>query len=175
MTNELGMTLPTDEGQIFGLLEDDDGIADPEIDVGFLRDVELFLTQLAPPPRQAIADAALVERGEEVFAEVGCADCHLPSLEGPEGPVPLYSDLLLHEVLPEDAVGIADGTATMREFRTAPLWGISTSAPYMHHGKAETLPAAIRTHAGEAAASRDAFEALGTADQDALIGFLETL
>ena len=56
---------------------------------------------------------------------------------GPNGP------LLLHDVAPEGAVGIADGDATIREFRTPPLWGLATTAPYMHDGRFETLEEVI--------------------------------
>ena len=34
------------------------------------------------------------------------------------------------------------------EFRTAPLWGIVDTAPYMHDGSAETLFDAILHHDG---------------------------
>ena len=45
----------------------------------------------------------------------------------------------------------------------------------MHDGTAATIEAAIVAHAGEAAASRDGFEALLSEDKDALIAFLESL
>lgn len=175
VTNELGMTLPPDEGQTFGRLHDNDDIPDPEVDFTYIRDLEHFLLELAPPPRQTPEDPASAARGEEVFVEVGCASCHVPSLEGASGPVPLYSDLLLHEILPEGALGIEEASANMREFRTAPLWGISQTAPYMHHGKAETLTDAVGMHAGEADAVRQAFDGLSADDRNALLGFLGTL
>ena len=89
--------------------------------------------------------------------------------------MPLYSDLLLHTVLPDDALGIEDGAADMREFRTAPLWGVARTAPYLHSGEAADLDTAIRLHAGEATTSRDAYQALDEASRKALVAFLETL
>ena len=86
-----------------------------------------------------------------------------------------YSDFLLHEILPAGALGIEDGTAGMREFRTAPLWGVSLTAPYMHDGLSSTLDAAIRAHDGEAAAARAAYTALTADERAALIAFLESL
>ena len=119
--------------------------------------------------------AATVALGEAQFAAVGCDKCHLPSLPGKDGPVPLCTDLLLHETLPVGVPGIEDASANQREFRTSPLWGIRLSAPYMHDGAADTLDDAIRQHAGEAAASRDLYEALSQSERDALVVFLESL
>jgi CxxC motif-containing protein (DUF1111 family) len=89
--------------------------------------------------------------------------------------VPLYSDLLLHEILPVSAMGIEDAGAAVHELRTAPLWGLSQTAPYLHSGEADTLDEAIRLHDGEAAAARDAYVALDDAAREALLRFLETL
>ncbi len=63
----------------------------------------------------------------------------------------------------------------MREFRTAPLWGIADTNPYLHSGAADTLDEAIRLHDGEAAAARDAYLEMSEAERAALIQFLETL
>ena len=84
-------------------------------------------------------------------------------------------DLLLHEILPDGSPGIEDASASVTEFRTAPLWGIATTAPYMHDGSADTLPDAIAAHAAEGATSRDAFDALSAEERAALLAFLETL
>ena len=63
----------------------------------------------------------------------------------------------------------------MREFRTAPLWGLSQTAPYFHSGEADTIGDAIRLHDGEAAISRDAFDALTEEQRAALMAFMSTL
>ena len=60
-------------------------------------DGAFFMALLAPPPRAGSSDP-LVTLGEQVFSDVGCATCHIPSLEGATGPVHLYSDLLLHNM-----------------------------------------------------------------------------
>ncbi|MCA9243166.1 MAG: hypothetical protein KDA32_04365, partial [Phycisphaerales bacterium] len=106
---------------------------------------------------------------------VGCSKCHIPSMTGDLGEVPLYSDLLLHEIMDSPRIGIVDGAAGIHEFRTAPLWGISQTAPYLHDGSADTLDEAIRGHQGEAHDVIDAYEALSASDRAALIAFLETL
>ena len=46
---------------------------------------------------------------------------------------------------------------------------------YLHDGRARTLTEAIGWHGGEAAGSRDAFEAADASDQEALLRFLQTL
>ena len=134
-----------------------------------------YLQLLAPPPRAQADAPEQAQRGEELFSSIGCADCHTPSLEGADGPVYLYSDLLLHEILAADMQGIEDASANVREFRTAPLWGLRLSAPYLHDGRADTIADAIVGHAGEADATRARFLDLSDADRAALVTFLETL
>ena len=65
--------------------------------------------------------------------------------------------------------------ATGSEFRTAPLWGVRASAPYLHDGRAATLVDAISAHGGEATESRDRFLALDPAQVTALVAYLESL
>jgi CxxC motif-containing protein (DUF1111 family) len=172
---ELGMTLPAEAGLTFGATQDDDGVADPELSQEHADRLVDFLGLLAPPPRSHGADAVLEAEGEGLFVLVGCADCHTPALEGPDGPVPLYSDLLLHEILPPAMLGIEDTSAGMHEFRTAPLWGLAGTAPYLHDGSAETPEQAILGHAGEGSAARDAFSALPPEQRSALEAFLSSL
>jgi hypothetical protein len=67
-------------------------------------------------------------------------------------------------------------------FMTENLWGVGSTAPYMHDGRATTLAEAILAHAAsdndnasEARASRAAYRALPPRDKRALIAFLENL
>jgi hypothetical protein len=67
-------------------------------------------------------------------------------------------------------------------FMTENLWGVGSTAPYMHDGRATTLAEAILAHAtsdsdreSEARASRAAYRALREGDKHALIAFLENL
>ena len=175
VTAELGMTLEYVPGLTFGGIYDNDAVADPEFSAADAELLTTYLQLLAPPPRQAEAASEEALAGEGVFDTVGCAGCHVPSLEGSEGPVPLYSDLLLHEILPEGAMGIEDASANVREFRTSPLWGLAKTAPYLHSGAADTLDEAIRAHDGEATAVRESYEALSADDRAALLTFLGTL
>jgi len=174
---ELGMTLPYVEGLNFGRIHDNDDVPDPEMSLADAELLEFYLATLAGPPRQTVqqGELATVARGEEVFDEVGCAACHIPSLPGADGPVPLYSDLLLHAMRDEILGGIEEASAEVHEFRTAPLWGLSQTAPYLHDGRADTIAQAIEGHAGEAQAVRDGYLTLSDEDRVALLAFLETL
>ena len=173
---ELGMTVPEQDDLTFGETEDDTDVPSPQMSLdqtGLLTD---FMELLGPPPSQPTPFPALAQRGEELFDDIGCAGCHVPEMETEDGtPVPLYSDLLLHETLPEDAAGIEDSTANMREFRTAPLWGLSQTAPYMHSGQADTIDEAIRLHAGDAEPAREAYLELDEDLREAVLVFLRTL
>lgn len=174
LTNEMGVTLPPQEGLTFGATSDDDEWADPEIDLASMEALGFFIAMQAPPPR-AHENPTMEDVGEATFGTIGCTDCHMVLEDSSGAPVPLYSDILLHDVAEEGAFGIADGDAGFREFRTAPLWGLATSAPYMHDGRAETIEEAIAAHAGEALGSRQAYEALDASAREALIAFLRSL
>ena len=147
----------------------------PEFD-----DLTFYLSELAPPPRDGRSSDPRVRVGEELFAEVGCSACHVPALEGSAGPVPLYSDLLLHEVTPVPEALTRRSTGRTKEseptgFRAPPLWGVARTAPYMHDGRAATLRDAILARVAEAQRSRAQFEQLDAHLAEALLAFLEDL
>ncbi len=175
MSNEMGVTVPAQAGLTFGNLSDADGVADPEVSQPEMDALVYFISELAPPPRTR-TNPALEDAGEQVFSSVGCGNCHIPSMKTSDGvDVPLFSDLLLHDVMTPGLPGIGSAQATQNEFRTAPLWGLATSAPYMHDGRAFTVEEAIDAHAGEAQGVHDAYAALSQSDHDALIAFLKSL
>jgi CxxC motif-containing protein (DUF1111 family) len=152
---------------------------DPRTGLRGIDNFQNFLRFLAPPPRARIDDAAL--RGERVFADIGCAACHAPSLEtGPSSnlvfdrkPVPLYSDLLLHDVGTGDGIEQAD--AKGEEIRTPALWGLRFRRPLLHDGTAATIESAIERHAAEAAAVIERFRMLPPEQRKELLAFLKSL
>jgi CxxC motif-containing protein (DUF1111 family) len=73
------------------------------------------------------------------------------------------------------ADGFEQGSATGREFRTAPLWRIADRAHFLHDGRALSIPDAIRLHGGQAAAAAARFGALSAADVQALMDFLKCI
>jgi len=94
------------------------------------------------------------------------------SLDG----VMLFSDLKRHDMgaaLADPHEG-PDGI-DRQLFLTRPLWGLAESAPYLHDGRASSIPQAILTHDGEAAAQRANFEALDDAQKADLHVYLLSL
>jgi len=91
--------------------------------------------------------------------------------------VKLFSDLKRHDMGPDLADRYDEpGSSIPRSvFLTRPLWGLAESAPYMHDGRATTIPEAILAHGGEAQEARDAFAALEEDAQKDLHVFLLSL
>ena len=139
-----------------------------------------FMTLLAPPPRRFMNLQAWA--GKQVFAAIGCTHCHWDTLRTGDSPVASldhvtfhpYSDFLLHD-MGSLGDGIVTGDARGREFRTAPLWGLSAIALYLHDGRAKTVKDAILAHDGQARRARERFARASARDQAALMSFLATL
>jgi CxxC motif-containing protein (DUF1111 family) len=152
-----------------------------------------FIRGLAAPSQVMPSDtkeAARVQKGHELFTKIGCADCHSEQL----GPIAgIYSDMLLHDMgvelesstgyygsiipqpsVPNDKFAVSE-QPTPSEWRTAPLWGVADSGPYLHDGRAETLEESVDSHGGEASDVAARFKDLPAADRDALVAFLKTL
>ena len=138
--------------------------------------VAMIAAYVAQLPRPALKSDT---RAEALFAATGCASCHVPSLPDAAGkPLPVFTDLLLHDMGPALAGKIGDTFAAPSEWRTAPLIDLNAlkgKRRYLHDGRAATIDAAVRWHGGEADRARDKFEALGADDRAALIRYLETL
>ncbi len=197
--------------------------------------VTLFQATLAVPgrliPKDPTIRAAIID-GAKRFREIGCTNCHVPSLPlysrnfcepNPYNPagnlrpsdgvpplcvdltdhdvlpkprlkqrdrviqVPAFTDLKLHDITsgpgdpnrepldqnqPAGSVGFFAGNS---KFVTRKLWGIANQHPFMHHGQYTTMRQAVLAHAGEAAASQNAFHALSPYDQNSVIEFLKSL
>ena len=188
--NEMGITsdlFPNE--QSFGispeLMELCDPIPDPE-DVKEaatgrrgIDNFEAFMQFLAPIGRGPIDDQ--VRAGALVFDLIGCAACHVPSLQtGPSTnplfdrqAVPLYSDLLLHDVGTGD--GIQQASAAPNEVRTPALWGLRFRRPLLHDGRAATAADALLAHGAEAGLARQGFDDLDPVSRAALLAFLGSL
>ena len=146
-------------------------------DVGRLAD---FMTLLAPPERGAIT--ADVVAGESVFFDIGCGACHLPGIQTGANAIAAlnrvtfhpYSDFLLHD-MGSLGDGIAQGQASPREIRTAPLWGLRSAGRLLHDAGATSIDQAILRHDGQARAARDRFAALDADRSAALLAFLRSL
>jgi CxxC motif-containing protein (DUF1111 family) len=140
---------------------------------------EAFMRFLAPVPRATVD--ATVRDGERIFNAIGCAACHVPQLAtGPSvSPsfnrrgVPLFSDLLLHDIGTGD--GIPQGAAKANEIRTPALWGLRFRRPLLHDGSAATSDEAVARHQVEAELARRGFFQLSPEDRQRLSAFLRSL
>lgn len=139
-----------------------------------------FMRFLAPPPRAE--SSPRVRAGERVFHAVGCASCHVPTLQtGPNLVAALdrvtfhpYSDFLLHN-MGQLGDGIQQHHAGPKEMRTAPLWGVSHQERLLHDGRALTLEEAIVAHDGQGRFSRQQFLKLSDRERQSLFAFLRSL
>lgn len=160
----------------------------PEIEDRLLDRVVLYTSMLAVPARRNFDDDAVI-RGEVIFRNLGCHQCHTPSFTtGPHEFEELsdqliwpYTDLLLHDMGPDLADNRPIFGASGAEWRTPPLWGlgllkaVNGHTRLLHDGRARGFAEAILWHGGEAQQSKEAFISLKAADRDALVRFLESL
>ena len=173
LVNEMGLT-NTRHGT-----QPASGPVSPEVSAAQLARLVGFV-RLLPAPAPSCG-TPVNEAGRRWFDATGCARCHVPSLpagrsKGTHPVIHAYTDLLLHDVGAELSDGFEDGDTAGAEFRTAPLWGLGrTPPPYLHDGRAATLDAAIRAHAGEALSSRRDYAALTSEARAALRSFLNCL
>lgn len=137
--------------------------------------ITYFVRNLDPPPSRPRNTST--QTGEHLFGSVGCVQCHRATLHTASGVAfHPYTDLLLHDMGSGLADGISEGDAEPSEFRTPPLWGLSSSGPpYLHDGRAYSLDEAIEAHGGQAAPTINRWNALTATERGALIAFLRTL
>lgn len=160
-------------------IPDPEDRVDPRTGLAAIDNFEAFLRFLAPPPRGSLTTAS--RAGENVFRDVGCSSCHVPVLETAPSrhplfdrrAVPLFSDLLLHDVGTGD--DIPQAAARPEEIRTPSLWGLRVRRPVLHDGSASTPEEAIGRHRGEAEGVRRRFEQLAPAQRASLLAFLDSL
>ena len=148
----------------------------------------IFMRLLAPaaPSSDTPGGGASVGNGKALFATVGCALCHTPTLHTGNATVAalrkqdvsLYSDLLLHDMGVGLADGITQGQAGPRDFRTAPLWGLGQRLFFLHDGRTTDLYAALLAHQSDGSEANGVigqFNRLPDSDQQDLLNFLRSL
>lgn len=86
----------------------------------------------------------------------------------------IYSDFLHHDLGPEFHQIQFDGSV-IKAFRTPPLWGVGSTAPYGHDGASLDLDSVIRRHGGEAEKEAEAYKALPDNERLALLEYLRGL
>lgn len=196
--NEMGITTPlfpienTSNGRSIDAF---DPIADPdEADNDDLEIFTRFMRATKAPSRDAaLAATPGAVSGEALFRSIGCAVCHVPSIEtAPAGTVinggtfvvpdalgsktiRPYGDFLLHDVGTGDGIVEAGLPETRTRLRTAPLWGLRTRNRLMHDGASLTVEDAILRHAGEARRAAKLFRRFTRDERGQLLTFLRSL
>jgi CxxC motif-containing protein (DUF1111 family) len=149
----------------------------PDVDALVLELGATFLSSINPPvPLVSVFDptGSHPSAGQQLFQSIGCASCHTPQLPGPGARAPIFafSDLLLHDMGPELADQMQQGSAQGNEWRTMPLWRASERRRLLHDGRAATLTEATAAHGGQAQQARDLFHGLAEGDKAALLAFV---
>lgn len=96
--------------------------------------IDEYLKALAPVPSPELVGGELSEaarRGEAVFKQAGCAECH---------PAPLYTNLKAYDL------GLGTGMDAGKDFDTPTLVEVWRTAPYLHDGRAATLHDVFTDH-----------------------------
>ncbi len=166
-----------------------ESFAVPEVSDDVLDRVTFYLQAAGIPPARAQVHPD-IEAGKALFVRVGCEACHKMTLQtGPSSVVEVanqtihpFTDLLLHDLGKDLGDARREFSATGREWRTTPLWGLgsyqvlSSRRPgFLHDGRAQTIEEAILWHAGEAKRSRQAFMKLKRFERAQLLKFLDSL
>ena len=158
--------------------------ADPTASASVLP-VVAGTTSSATTPSTTLTSAT-VDRGRQVFGNVGCSACHTRSLTSGKADVAAltnvtyqpYSDFAVHDMGDRLADGVSQGGAGGREFRTAPLWGVGQRIFFLHDGRTNDLEVAIAQHASRGSEANQViqnYNALSGFDQQALLNFLRSL
>lgn len=179
LPHEMAAGVSSEAMKLCDRIPDPEDLPDPRTGLSALDNFEAFMKFLAAPPRDVVTDR--VREGERAFSAIGCAGCHVPALQTGPSPnplfnrqaVPLFSDLLLHDVGTGD--GIQQDAAFADEVRTPALWGLRFRRPLLHDGSATTLEEAIERHGREASLAREGYRRLDPADKRALLAFLNSL
>lgn len=168
-------------------------------------DVDALTAFVAALPRPSVREPAneqerqRMAHGRELFEQVGCAACHRSVLGELEG---AFTDLLVHEMGEPLALGQhltaeqqtallgpgaqaillnqyfearGEDNSDRGQWRTAPLWGLRDSAPYLHDGRAQTIEQAIAFHEGESMDSSTAYLKLAPSEREDVLFFLNSL
>jgi CxxC motif-containing protein (DUF1111 family) len=163
--------------------------------VSDIEHFSFFMKFLAPPApsKDTPGGASSIARGQQDFVNVGCSQCHTPSLQTSAKSefaatsnvtANLFSDLVVHKMGPKLADDIVQGGAAGDEFRTSPLWGLGQRIFFIHDGRTNDLVQAILQHAragndqygpSEANAVIANFSALPASSQQDLLNFLRSL
>ena len=87
----------------------------------------------------------------------------------------LYGDLKRHDMGPGLAESVDDIGTGKSVWKTRELWGVGSTGPWLHDGRASTLEEAILWHGGDSQYSRDAYASLPEVKRQSIVRFLQNL
>ena len=164
-------------------------VEDPEVSTQTVNDVVFYLRTLKAPIPRDVNDNDILA-GNQIFSQIQCASCHMPTLQTGYSPIEVlsykvfypYTDLLLHDMGQGLNDDYTEGFALTSEWRTPPLWGLGLSKDaqggsyfLMHDGRSLSIQSAILIHGGEAEQSKINYSQLSETEKQQLIKFLESL
>jgi CxxC motif-containing protein (DUF1111 family)/predicted lipoprotein with Yx(FWY)xxD motif len=142
--HQLAAALNTDMGVMTSILPAPDcgsqqttcGNAGQELADDQLDDLVKYISLLGVGARRDYDN----DSGEFIFADIGCANCHRPTMTTSEfhplaelrsQTIHPYSDMLVHDMGAGLADNLGQGDVTGTEWRTTPLWGLGHSKSVM--------------------------------------------
>jgi CxxC motif-containing protein (DUF1111 family) len=148
-----------------------------------------FAMELSAPPTPAVppgSTQAAVTLGQQIFVQVGCANCHTPTFATAASSFdPALSNVTFHpfsdfglHTMGSLADGITQGNAAGNTFRTAPLWGLGQRMFFLHDGRTSDLVVAIQAHQSAGSGASVTVSNLANqsgANQQAVLDFLRSL
>ena len=162
---------------------------EPEVTEHQISRMGSYVKALAVPARRNV-ESDQYYLGKDLFDELTCSSCHVPSFKTTYGneitsldgqKIYPYTDLLLHDMGPGLADNRPEFLANGSEWRTPPLWGIGLipvvngHSQLLHDGRASSVEEAILWHDGEARSSKLGYVDLTEEEREALIFFVNSL
>ncbi len=153
----------------------------------FQRIIDYVEVLTVPARNPGTYDDPDVVRGEVLFTEAGCADCHTPTHTTLADAPPAWRNLTIRPYTDMKVwdLGTAGPDQVDTKFRTAPLWGIGQNLklaeynnnyfPWMHDGESAGVDASVQRHNVEGQYSKDAYNAMPEADRQAIVKFVRSL
>jgi CxxC motif-containing protein (DUF1111 family) len=204
LRNEIGITnplFPTENTLNGRSVAAFDSAPDPEVNLTHLETITKFMRATKAPSRVAeLAETSEAREGEKIFASIGCAICHVPTIKTlPVGAITNggkltinealgnkiihpFSDFLMHDVGTGDGIVENGSQHTRNKIRTAPLWGLGArvkrlgdNLALLHDGNSRSIEEAVLRHGGEASYVTDAYRSLTGKKKSRLLAYLNSL
>lgn len=161
-----------------------------EVDRELMARIVFYQQAAGVTPARMQDDADVIE-GKRLFQQINCQGCHKLTLRTADSNIPElvnqefhpFTDLLLHDMGADLSDKRKEFSASGREWRTTPLWGLGLVRDllphghigFLHDGRARSIEEAILWHGGEARRSRQAFKKLSASQRAQLLKFLQSL